>query len=63
MLRCSEFVENVTEVEEGAASLRLRFWFQLHRMECVNCRRFLRQMRAVRGAMRREETALTPAGR
>jgi len=55
MLRCSEFVEAVTEVEEGAASLPLRFRFRLHRIECANCRRFLRQLRAVRGAMGREE--------
>lgn len=56
MLRCSEFVEHVTAVEEGAASASLRFWFQVHRLECVRCRRYLRQMRAVRGAMSHLDT-------
>ena len=55
MLHCAQFVERVTEVEEGGAGVRLRLSFQLHRVVCRYCRRFVRQMRAVRGAMLRAE--------
>jgi hypothetical protein len=51
MLRCVEFVEQVTEMEEGASRPLARLWFQLHRLACRYCRRYLRQMRAVREVM------------
>ena len=57
MLPCVEFVERVTDVTDGAASRRLWLAFQLHRLACAYCRRYLRQMRAIRGALRRREDA------
>ena len=51
MLRCVEFVEQVTTIEERAAPPRPWVAFQLHRWICRHCRRYLRQMRAVRGAL------------
>ena len=65
MLRCSEFVEQLTTVEEGVAPTRLQLAFHLHRLVCSHCRRYLRQMRAVRAATRlraEEEDARPPAG-
>lgn len=53
MLRCVEFVEQVTTVEEGVAERRLWLAFQAHRLLCSHCRRYLRQMRAVRGVLPR----------
>ena len=53
MLRCAEFVEQVTTVEECVAGRWLALRFQLHRLACSHCRRYLRQMRAVLGAMAR----------
>ena len=52
MLRCVQFVEQLSEVEEGTASLTTRLSFRLHRLTCRHCRRYLRQMRAVRAVMR-----------
>ncbi len=64
MLRCSEFVEQLTTVEERVAPTRLRLAFHLHRLVCSHCRRYLRQMRAVQAALRRyalEERTPEPA--
>lgn len=60
MLRCAEFVDQVTTVEEGVAPTSLRLTFHLHRLVCSHCRRYLRQMRAVRSALRRHEGADDP---
>ena len=51
MLRCVQFVEQVTAVEERSTGPRVRLEFQVHRVICSHCRRYLRQMRAVRGAL------------
>ena len=51
MLRCMQFVELVTALEERAVGPRLRLQFQVHRVVCRHCRRYLRQMHAVSGAL------------
>ena len=51
MLRCVRFVELVTPVEARAVGPRLRLQFQVHRVVCRHCRRYLRQMHAVSGAL------------
>jgi hypothetical protein len=60
MLRCAEFVDQVTTVEDGAAPTSLRLAFQLHRLVCSHCRRYLRQMRVVRSALRRRTASDEP---
>jgi hypothetical protein len=60
MPHCSEFVEQVTAVEEGAAPRRLWLGFHLHRLACSRCRRYLRQMRALRGALGRQAASDVP---
>lgn len=50
MLSCQEVTEIVTDYLEGRLSLMDKVRFHLHVGMCVNCRRYLRQMReTVRG--------------
>ena len=63
MLRCVEFVEQVTEVDEAVSRPVVRLWFELHRIACRHCRRYLRQMRAVRAAMGFESGSIRRAAR
>jgi len=51
MLSCRQVTEIVTEYLERRMSLtdRMRFWFHLGM--CVNCRRYLRQMRITVAAL------------
>jgi len=51
MLHCVDFVEQVTALEEGRATGLTWLRFHLHRLACAHCRRYLRQMRAVRVAL------------
>ena len=63
MLRCAQFVEQVTEVEEGAAGAWTRLAFHLHRLTCRHCRRYLRQLRAVRAVLFRPDDSASPSVR
>ena len=60
MLRCVQFVELVTPVEERAVGPRLRLELQVHRVVCRHCRRYLRQMRAVSGALQEAASGDSP---
>jgi anti-sigma factor RsiW len=57
-LSCQEFVELVTDYDEGALPEEDRRQFERHFAECTGCERYLAQMRttvALTGELRWEE--------
>jgi len=53
MLSCKELVHNADALIDGGLPLRRRLALRLHLFFCVDCRRYLRQLRLMVGALRR----------
>jgi hypothetical protein len=53
MLTCKDASRLVSEGQERSLHLRERWGLRLHLWICVNCRRFERQVRLLRRALRR----------
>ncbi len=51
MMKCREVAERVTDYLEGGLAGGDRFRFRLHIAMCRHCRRYLRQMKALVGAL------------
>lgn len=53
MLSCKELVRDADALLDGGLPLRHRLALRLHLFVCVHCRRYLRQLRLMVGALRR----------
>jgi len=52
MLNCQQLVENSSDYLDAQLSLRGRLSVRLHLAMCVNCRRFIRQMKISQALLR-----------
>ena len=53
MLSCKELVAQSSEFVDGQLGLRKRLSVRMHLAMCVNCRRFVRQLRLSQALLRR----------
>tara|TARA_B100000676_G_scaffold250363_1_gene254886 strand:- start:940 stop:1167 length:228 start_codon:yes stop_codon:yes gene_type:complete len=62
MLKCKHVTEKADALVDGSAlSRRERFALRLHLMMCHNCRRYVRQLRALLGFLPRQPESLDDA--
>ncbi|WP_348719586.1 zf-HC2 domain-containing protein [uncultured Alcanivorax sp.] len=62
MLKCKHVTEKADALVDGSAlSRRERLALRLHLMMCQNCRRYVRQLRALLGFLPRKEEPLEDA--
>jgi predicted anti-sigma-YlaC factor YlaD len=60
MLTCKQLVENSSDYLDARLSLRERLSVRLHLAMCVNCRRFIRQMKFSQAVIRQLPDAPVP---
>lgn len=60
MLTCKQLVENSSDFLDARLSLRGRLSVRLHLAMCVNCRRFIRQMKLSQAVIRQLPEAAIP---
>ncbi|TIH07117.1 anti-sigma factor [Pseudomonas leptonychotis] len=53
MLSCKELVAHSSEYIDGQMKLRRRLSVRMHLAMCVNCRRFIKQLRLSQAVLRR----------
>ncbi|SEB96140.1 zf-HC2 domain-containing protein [Pseudomonas anguilliseptica] len=60
MLSCKELVAHSSEFLDGHLGLRKRLSVRMHLAMCVNCRRFIKQMRLSQAVLRRLPRGQSP---
>lgn len=60
MLTCKQLVENSSDYLDARLPLRGRLSVRLHLAMCVNCRRFIRQMKVGQALIRQLPEAAIP---
>lgn len=60
MLTCMQLVERSSDFLDARLSLRERLSVRLHLALCVNCRRFIRQMKVSQAVLRQLPDAAIP---
>ncbi|MGE6790523.1 Putative zinc-finger [Pseudomonas guineae] len=53
MLSCKELVAHSSDYIDGQMGLHKRLSVRMHLTMCVNCRRFIKQLRLAQGVLRR----------
>lgn len=60
MLTCKQLVEHASDFLDARLSLRERLSVRVHLALCVNCRRFIRQMKVSQAVLRQLPDAAIP---